>query len=355
MEGQALKVEQMKAKPIMGYKVRISNESINCYGTRVITSGVDLSQYERNPVLLYMHERGTIVGKVNNLHVDGADIVGELAFDCATELSTTLKKQWEFGSLRMVSANFQVLETSKDKNLIMEGQTRETITRSKLFEVSVVDIGGNDDAIVLSSPEGKEISLAAGEGTATLLPLLNNPNINPIKKVTEMELKTLALSLGLAETATEAEVSQKLEELKLAGAKVKTLETENAALVKQQKEAEQAQEALKLAAVTQEVERAVQEKRISAQKKDHFIELGKQVGIDSLKITLSAIQPQGKISTVLHRSAGGQVVMESENDFSKYEKLSAVPGTMMDDLIDNHHADYVRLFKAEYGMDIDSL
>lgn len=55
----------------MSKRVRISNESVNCYGTRVLTSGLDLSQYQRNPVLLYMHERGTVVGLVKNIKVEG--------------------------------------------------------------------------------------------------------------------------------------------------------------------------------------------------------------------------------------------------------------------------------------------
>ena len=42
----------------MGKRIRISNETLNCYGTWVRTDGVDLYQYERNPVLLWMHERG---------------------------------------------------------------------------------------------------------------------------------------------------------------------------------------------------------------------------------------------------------------------------------------------------------
>ena len=51
----------------MGKRVRISNDRINCYGTRVLTSGLDISQYEKNPVLLYMHQRGTVIGRVKNI------------------------------------------------------------------------------------------------------------------------------------------------------------------------------------------------------------------------------------------------------------------------------------------------
>ena len=87
----------------MGKRVRISNCSINSYGTRVLTSGMDVVQYQRNPVLLYMHERGQVIGCVKDLKVEGEEKTGELLFDEATELSKRCKKQWEFGSLKMVS------------------------------------------------------------------------------------------------------------------------------------------------------------------------------------------------------------------------------------------------------------
>ena len=130
-------------------RVRISNERLNSYGTRVLTAGVDVEQYNRNPVLLYMHQRGDVIGIVKDLRVEGSDITGELVFDEATELSQRCKKQWEFGSLKMVSAGLDILELSDDPSQLVPGQTRPTVTKSKLFEVSLVDIGANDDAIVL--------------------------------------------------------------------------------------------------------------------------------------------------------------------------------------------------------------
>ena len=313
----------------MGKKVRISDESVNCYGTRIITSGIDLTQYERNPVLLYMHDRSQgVVGLVKNLKVENGELTGEIEFDGATELSQRLKKQYEFGSMRMVSANLQILETSDDKSLVLEGQTAQTITKSRLFEVSAVDIGGNDNAIVLYSPDGEQLPLMKGEENGSaFLPLLNS-NINPLKKEVEMELKTLALQLGLSETADEATVLQKVSELKLKAA----------------------QEALALAGITAAVDQAVSEKRIDAGMKNHFVELGKKVGIDTLKLTLSAMQPQGKLSVQLHRTDTGQIVAE-ETDFSKYEKLSAVPSGKMMDLHDNHPDEFARLYKAEYGFE----
>ena len=41
----------------------ISDESVNSYGYIVKTDGIDITAFERNPVMLYMHERKTVVGR----------------------------------------------------------------------------------------------------------------------------------------------------------------------------------------------------------------------------------------------------------------------------------------------------
>lgn len=323
----------------MGKRVRISNESVNCYGTRILTSGIDISQYIRNPVLLYMHERGKVIGYVKDIKIEGQDVTGELVFDEVSELSKQLKKQWEFGSVKMVSANFQILSTSDDKQLLIEGQERPTVTKCKLVEVSVVDIGGNDDAIVLSH-EGETISLSGQNSIDGVLPLINNKE--PIKKK-KMELKELAIKLGLKETATEEEVNSKIVSLSATVNKVNDLEAQVSALLAEKKNVE-------LAAVTAAVSTAISEKRLPAGMKAHFVELGQKIGLEQLNVTLSAMQPQGKISATLHRSENGQIVSEPA-DFSKYEKLSCVPSNLMMDLHDNHRDEFVRLYKAEYGFE----
>ena len=168
---------RLSKKRDMSKRVRITNDSLNSYGTRVLTSGMNVEQYCRNPVLLYQHERGQVIGYVKDLKVENDEVTGELMFDCASELSKRCKKQYEFGSLRMVSVGIDILELSDDKKHLVQGQTSPTITKSKLFEVSLVDIGANDDAIVLQK-DGKRITL--GKDGECPLPLLNNNNFqNP--------------------------------------------------------------------------------------------------------------------------------------------------------------------------------
>lgn len=332
-------------------KVRISDESVNCYGTRVLTSGIDYSKYQENSVLLWMHDRSRgVVGKVEHLEMKGGELLGELVFDEASALSVQLKKQYDFGSMKMVSANFRILETSDDKSLVMEGQTRQTVTRCELFEVSCVDIGGNDHAMVLSDSEGNALRLSEDEGASVLLPLLNDSNNNPLKKVTEMETKTLALLLGLKETATEAEIQEAIKNLQLNSNQAQGLDDKVAQLEKQLKEMNDHDAEVKLAAITQAVDTAIQEKRLDAKMKDQFVELGKNVGIGTLKLTLAAMQPQGKVSAVVNRGADGHVQRVGAGS---YQKLSEVPADEMLELRDNRRDEYIKLFKAEFGFEPD--
>ena len=313
----------------MGKRVRISNDRLNSYGTRVLTSGMDTEQYSRNPVLLYMHERGNVIGYVKDLEVKDGEVTGELMFDEATELSKRCKKQFEFGSLKMVSAGLDIIEMSEDGQYLVEGQTSPTITKSKLFEVSVVDIGANDDAIVLKK-DGKQITL--GRDGACPLPLLNNNNNH--QKREEMEKKTIALQLGLPETATEADINAKLGELKAAKEENEKLQQEKATLT--------------LAGITAIVEKAVGEKRIAPDKKYEFINLGKEVGKEKLERIVAAMAPQMKLSGVIGHQGGAATQQPTA-----YKKLSDVPSSELLTLRKDQPEEYKRLYKEEYGMECE--
>ena len=304
----------------MGKRVRISNESLNCYGTRIMTDGLDIDQYQRNPVLLYMHERGNVIGYMKDVRKENGEVTGEPVFDEASEVSVRAAKQFDFGSLRMVSAGIDIIEMSESPELLVPGQTGRTITKSKLVEVSIVDVGGNDDALVLSK-DGVRLELAK-DGSSPL-PLLNNNQPNSAS----MDLKELALSLGLDAAADENAVKARITNLLKAEGDAKSLLADK--------------DKMTLAAITQAVEAGIADRRIPADKKDHFISLGKTVGLESLQETISAMAPQVKLSQVLNQ--GGSSVQE-------YQKLSDVPEDKLMALRKDDRQTYIRLYQAEYGV-----
>lgn len=321
----------------MAKRIRVSSEALNCYGTWVKTDGVNLEQFRKNPVLLWMHGRGLIIGCIKDIKVEGEDITGEPYFDEVREESKLAKRQYEKDTLKMCSANFEPLELSDAPSLLKPGQTRPTVTKSKLIEVSMVDIGGNDDAHVLLSYQGKELKLAAGEDCRGL-PLLRTgggdagPLINNQKTENKMELKAIALKLGLPETAMEAEI---LSSIGILLGYKEANET-----LKQEKEQ------LQLASITAMVDDACVAGKFTAGKKNHFVELGKKAGAESLKLTLEAMAAAVKPMDIIGKGAGLQLAGTGE-----WKKLSEVPSDKLMELRGTDKPTYMKLYKAEYGVD----
>ena len=270
----------------------ISTSRLNSYGSRVLTEGIDIEQYKKNPVLLYMHNRcfdgkTMPIGQVINLRVEGDSLIGTLVFDENDPFAMTVYDKWERGFLRMVSAGLEIVETSKAPEHLLPGQRRETISLSKLEEVSIVDIGANDDALQLT--RGGQVLELAASGECEGLPLLlekedkpASPDISNPNKI-KMNKETLAL-LGLGENATEQEVHEAVRLMKEKADKAAGLE---------------------LASVTAAVERAVKEKRITADKKEHFLELGKKMGLFSVQLTVAVVAVTSLTCTAVGASQAG--------------------------------------------------
>lgn len=309
----------------------------------MLTSGIDLTQFQKNPLLLWMHRRSfdrdaMPIGRIDNLRTDGDRLIGTPVFDQNDEFAKKIESKWENGFLRMASAGIEIIETSDAPEHLLQGQTRRTITRCRLEEVSIVDMGGNDEALQLYDRSGKVLKLAAGEDNDAL-PLLapekkDDPSgtapdgkaDNQTNKLTQSMNKEILQLLGLSETATEQEAVGALRLLKEKADKVETLQ---------------------LASITAVVDGAIAEKRITADKKEHFVNIGKAAGIDSLRTTLSLMQPVRKPTEVIHQTDAPR-----DDEPKTYAKLSDVPADQLEKLREERPQDYERLYKAEYGHDI---
>ena len=320
-------------------EVIISTEAVNSYGTRVLTSGIDLEQFKRNPVLLWMHRRAwdgqsMPIGKIDNLRVEDGKLIGTPVFDQNDEFARKIESKWESGFLRMASAALEPTEVNPDPALALAGQTRATVTRSKLVEVSIVDIGSNDEALQLCGADGKLLKLAAGED-APALPLLQQTDTKPInkpKQQTTIMNKDQLMLLGLPDGATEEQATAALQLMKTKADSAETLQ---------------------LAAVTQCVDQAIADNKILGSQRDHYIQLGKAAGAQMLADTFKTMPTQLKPSDLLtlsRQSAPGSI-----SEPTSYNKLSEVPRSELLELRKNNPTEYVRLYKEEYGVDCPPL
>lgn len=316
----------------MGKEVVITSNGLNSYGSRVLTAGGDLRQYERNPILLFMHNRPfdgnhLPIGRMENLRTEGDRLIGTPVFDMNDEFAKKIADKWENGFLRMVSAGIEIIETSTEASVMLPGQRRPTITKWKLLEVSVVDIGSNDEALRLYDGEGNVLTLAAGADNP-YLPLVTEKEAtedNQFINNKEMN-KELLTMLGLPETATEESVLAAVRELK--------------------GKAEEA-ESLTLASITNMVDDAVATKKITADKREHFMNLGKVAGAESLRETLSLMKPMQKPTDVINEKSE----KVEDKQAATFAKLSEVPEGEVRKLLEEEPQEFARLYKAEYGVD----
>lgn len=126
----------------------LSDESRNSYGFVVKTSGIDTTQFQRNPVMLYMHDRESgVVGRWENIRIEGAQLLADAVFDASTELGAKVKKQVDNGFLRCASIGIERI-TQETLNGV------ETVVKCRLIEASIVDIPSNSNAVKLFRPSG---------------------------------------------------------------------------------------------------------------------------------------------------------------------------------------------------------
>ena len=192
----------------------ISDESVNRYGYRILSRGMSTASFEKNPVVFYNHGTFSLpIGKGKNLQheVDGT-ITLDIDFDMEDEQAVAVQKKAERGFLNACSVGIDVLETSTDATLVLTGQTRPTVTRSELLELSICGIPGNRNALRLNGVHTEDIEHIL-------------PRINHTKE--ELNMKRVFEQLGLPETASEEDILAQL-----AALETDDIQTTNAVLAR---------------------------------------------------------------------------------------------------------------------------
>ncbi|MDR2382604.1 MAG: ATP-dependent Clp protease proteolytic subunit [Prevotellaceae bacterium] len=144
----------------------------------------------------------------------------------------------------------------------------------------------------------------------------------------KMELKFIATSLGLAEDASLEQIVAKIGEINALAVQVSTLQ-------QQIKEIETGQ-------ISAAVDAAISAKKITADKKQHFIDMGGKIGIEALNITFAAMSAAVKPSDIISQNGNGGEKKWSELTADERVALRA-----------NDAQKYRALYKAEYGVEAE--
>lgn len=279
----------------------VSDESRNNLGVIIKTAGIDINQFKRNPVMLYMHDREKgVVGRWENIRKDGKQLLADAVFDDSTDLGKQVKNQVENGFLRSASIGIEVIETKTIDGV-------ETVTQSVLTEISIVDIPANDNALKLyrKSTKGNRVFIALG--------------LDPGKKDLKSELVRL---LQLSEDATDEAILAVISRLLETDGEEPVSDVDNAikagligpndrkeyltmarispglfrSIIEREKDKRRG-------TLEMMIDNAIKERKIMLPQKDMFLSIGERIGVNDLSRLLLALVPVRKITSFINRDS----------------------------------------------------
>ncbi|WP_327587048.1 HK97 family phage prohead protease [Nonomuraea sp. NBC_00507] len=142
-----------------------ANAGVKGDGLDLQMSGVDLTRYQANPVVMYDHEywgrESLPIGRSENVRVDGEQLRAELTFDLEDDFARTVDRKIRGRFLNAVSIGFGAYN-------IDEAGVPE---RWELYEISVVPLPLDPDAIADPDRAGqfalaRALGIAGGRGSA---------------------------------------------------------------------------------------------------------------------------------------------------------------------------------------------
>lgn len=299
----------------------ISTETPNNKGFRVRTSGIDFSDYPKNPLLLWMHQRPSKengyktlpLGNGEEIELKDGKLYGRPCFDPSDPFAMQIYEKVENGTIRMASAGLFPIDWAIDENEEL------WLERSKFVEFTLADLGSDPSALAVQLYDANDnLITLSDEYIADLIPTLK-----PISNMKLIQLSADAVLplIGLAADATPDQVQAKLKEIvTLANTQkteIETLTSEKSVvdekLVTLTTEVDNLKTAATTTKITTLVKGAVEARKITADQEATYVKLA-SADFDSTKALLDSMATNPSLKTAVEtaKATAG----------SEYEKLN---------------------------------
>lgn len=296
---------------------------VNDRGFILLNAGIDLVRFKANPVMLRQHDPDHVVGRWDNIRIEGTKLLADPVFDEEDEDGKKIKGQVDREFIRGASPWIVPLEAEL-REIPVLGYLA-VVTKSELMEGSIVSVPSNALSLRLSSRDGKILETNAEIKLAIEQITINKQSPEQMEKIilTPEALAALAVTGSPDGAALSAAI------MKLAADKT-TAETANVQLAADKKTAEDALKAHLSAQAKALVEGAIAEGRLAADKKESFMKLAEtdlkqaQELISSIpaKVTLSSqVKPGGSAGT--DDRSGWDYMRWAKEDSKGLAKLAA--------------------------------
>jgi hypothetical protein len=299
----------------------ISDESENSYGFIIPNEELDFSLFKKNPVCLFMHNsEDIIVGSWGEPILENSSWTSKLKFDSEDEKVKPIEGKVKRGFLKAVSLGLNV------KGGFEKRDGKIYALKCVVHEISLVNIGSNGNAVKLYHTDGKLMD----EKEVKLSLNLNQDNQNQNNHM--KDLKDVAVTLGLTETATAQEISETIVNLKAeTGFKQKFEDLEKKVSADKQK------------AFVDSMELKIAQNALPAPKKDYFLKLY-AVSPELAEQGLAEYQAPKNLTGVAGAGTGTSVTLSAEYD--NLEKTGALV-----ELMGKNPNHFKELYKAKFGVE----
>jgi hypothetical protein len=323
----------------------LHDESVNTYGFRMLTSGADLSEFRKNPVMLLGHNDWSLpIGKWENIRIEGGKILAEPVFDMEDETGRTVAGKVNNDFIRMASIGaWSPEELSDDPALKYPGQTGPTVIRWKVREASIVTIGANHNAIAFYDRKGNVIEIKNSEQLISLFDLSSDKGKNNKNDKKEESMKNLLVMLGLADTANEGDA---VNALRVVIQNSDRLKAENATLTARIDAISKAEKEKRKTDAVALVDQAVKDARIDARAKESYLKLF-DADFDSAKAALESIAKRQSVVGMIEAAKGNAATEPGDLQKMNWEELDRAEKLTL--LKDRYPDVYAEKFEARFG------
>lgn len=315
--------------------------TITTYGFRVLPEGVDLSQFERNPIMFYYHKDHMLpIGTWTNIRKENGQILADAVLDYADddkEVQRIIGKI-ERGIIKMASVGLRKAEWSDDITYKIEGQELPTAIKSVMREASIVPIGGNNNALRLYDNDNAEIDLSDEIKLTDF--------IKPYKQENQMNkelLKLLNLSDNANDTAVISAIVALKDSNKTLGEENTTLKTKLEGLELADKTAKKSEAvtlvdaAVKSGRLNDDAEKSVSKKWLELFDNDH----------EGTKILLNSLPTRQNVVEQIDKSKQGSATELADLNAKSWDELDR-SGKLVT-LKDKYPDVYAEKFEQEFG------
>lgn len=188
--------------------VLCDSETINSYGFKTDVKGINLSRFEKNPVMLYQHNPHTVIGRWEDIKIEGGQLSATPVFDMEDPEAAEIARKVEQGFIKGCSMGIVIKQMTRSKGI-------DTATESVLLEASIVSIPADENALVVYDSEDKQNQLSIND--------FNKLFYIMEKKEPELQPDNSEITLSQRNMELQAQVDEQSETIKALNAKIDEL------------------------------------------------------------------------------------------------------------------------------------